>query len=323
MGDLFTWNSLSKLMAGKEGADMLFGAFRYLFGKPSQPAGSNSEAGHTNDGTQKAKPGGKGNDEEHNSLIAMAEAYFEEKGLAATSPEASAVTRTRFSRLMVIFKTLREQNKVGGAEKLMQIIGHESHLQGTAAKTRASQGSKPDGQPERIDIHNVRERTNPAGKLIIRFLTDLETQEAVDLLVASSITDNSKDATAAVAKTVADKGDEIWTKLKGWYGENDTRVHVFLATLATSRETVNRILASPRAVELWAAVEAAPEGERRARHEAFQSFLLQMVREFQSPTIQATLTREAGVTPPLITLKRIVVSLSILCLVLVAVIGVL
>ena len=169
----------------------------------------------------------------------------------------------------------------------------------------------------------MRERTNPAGKLIIRFLTDLETQEAVDLLVASSITDNSKDATAAVAKTVADKGDEIWTKLKGWYGENDTRVHVFLATLATSRETVNRILASPRAVELWAAVEAAPEGERRARHEAFQSFLLQMVREFQSPTIQATLTREAGVTPPLITLKRIVVSLSILCLVLVAVIGVL
>ncbi|MFZ1626497.1 MAG: hypothetical protein WAT81_01670 [Candidatus Moraniibacteriota bacterium] len=251
--------------------------------------------------TSVAEEGGKGNVDEHNALIALAEAHFG-KSLNDMDMQEYAVTRTRFSKLMAIFKALREQGKTGGAEKLMHIIGHESHLHGTQATARNAQGHKPEGQPQRIDLINVRQRTNPAGQLIIRFLTDLEIQEAVDLLVATSITDNGKDKTAAAAKAAKDKADEIWDKMKSWYSDNDSRIHVVLATIATNRETVNRILASPTAVTMWTAVEtAATPEEKRVRHETFQAFLLQRVRDFQNPdnpAIARHQAREAGQATP-------------------------
>ena len=282
------------------------------------------------DGDAVAQEGGKGNTDEHNALIALAEAHFG-KSLNDMDVQEYAVTRTRFSKLMAIFKTLREQNKSGGAEKLMHIIGHESHLHGTQPTQRNAQGHKPEGQPQRIELINVRQRTNPAGQLIVRFLTDLETQEAVDLLVATSITDNGKDKTTAAAKAAKDKADETWIKLKAWYGENDTRVHVFLASLATSREAVNRILASPRAQELVAAVESAttPE-EKRTRQEAFQAYLLHMVREFQKRTTEppVPLPKEgeentAKEKSPRLTLKVAIIGLAIGCVTLTAILGLL
>jgi hypothetical protein len=283
--------------------------------------GKGTSSSGSDEGTKEAKEDGRGLIDELNALIAMAEVHFGEK-LANMPAEDNAVTRGRFRKLMAIFKKLREDGKSGGAEKLMHIIGHESHLQGTASIPKAAKGQKSDGQPERIDIHNVRQRTNPAGRLIIRFLTDLETGEAVELLTASSITDSVKDKTAAAAKAAADKADEWRQRWKEYYGKHDTALHELAVLLATDRETLRRITESARAQELRAAVEAAPEGEKRARHEAYQLYLQEMVKYFRNPTIIRAQVIESGAKPSRFTLKHIVIGLAVLCVALVAIIGI-
>lgn len=279
-----------------------------------------TSSGGSDDGTKEAREDGRGMIDELNALIAMAEAHYG-TSLASMPMEDNTITRGRFRKLMDIFKKLRADGKSGGAEKLMHIIGHESHLSGTASIPKAPKGQQPSGQPERIDIHNVRQRTNPAGRLIIRFLTDLETSEAVELLTAASITNNAKDKTAAAAKAAADKADEWRQHWKEWYGTHDTALHELAVLLATDRETLRRITESARAEELRAAVEAAPEGEKRARHEAYQLYLRQMVKHFRDPAIIRAQAAESGAKPPRFTLKRIVISLAILCVALVAIIG--
>lgn len=266
--------------------------------------GKGAGSAGADDGTKEAKEDGRGMIDELNALIAMAEAHFG-TNLANMPAGDDTVTRGSFRKLMAIFKKLREDGKSGGAEKLMHIIGHESHLQGTASVPKAVRGQKPDGQPERIDIHNVRQRTNPAGRLIIRFLTDLQTAEAVELLNASSITDNAKDKAAAKYKAAADKAGEWQRQWKEYYGKHDTALHELAVLLATNRETLRRITESERAKELRAAVEAAPEGEKRARHEAYQLYLLEMVKHFQDPVIQADKARKAGKRTPEESEKRL------------------
>lgn len=293
----------------------LKGMYQRVLGIGGKSAGSDKD-----DGTKEAKEDGRGMIDELNALIAMAEAHFGAR-LADMTAEENTVTRGRFSKLMAIFKKLREDGKSGGAEKLMHIIGHESHLQGTASIPKATRGQPANGQPERIDIHNVRQRTNPAGKLIIRFLTDLQTAEAVELLTVSSITDNAKDKTAAAYKATTSMADEWLQQWKEWYGTHDTALHELAALLATDRETLRRITESERAQELRAAVEAAPEGEKRARHEAYQLYLQEMVKHFRNPAIIRAQAAESGAKPPRFTLKRIVIGLAILCIVLVASIG--
>lgn len=294
----------------------LKGLYNRLLGNGTKPTSN----GGSDDGTKEAKEDGRGMIDELNALIAMAEAHFG-ASLGNMPAEDNTVTRGRFSKLMAIFKKLREDGKSGGAEKLMHIIGHESHLQGTASIPKAAKGQPASGQPERIDIHNVRQRTNPAGRLIIRFLTDLEVAEAVELLTASSITDNGKDKTAAAAKAAAEKADEWKRRWKEYYGEHDTALHELAALLATDRETLRRITESARAEELRAAVEAAPEGEKRARHEAYQLYLQEMVKHFRNPAIIRAQAAESGAKPPRFTLVHIVIGLAILCIVLVTIIG--
>ena len=282
--------------------------------------GKGAGSAGVDDGTKEAKEDGRGMIDELNALIAMAEAHFG-CSLAKMPAEDDTVSRGSFRKLMAIFKKLREDGKSGGAEKLMHIIGHESHLQGTASIPKATKGQPASGQPERIDIHNVRQRTNPAGRLIIRFLTDLQTAEAVELLTASSITDNTKDKAAATAKAAADKAGEWQRQWKEYYGKHDTALHELAVLLATNRETLRRITESERAKELRAAVEAAPEGEKRARHEAYQLYLLEMVRHFRDPAIIRAQAAESGAKPPRFTLVHIVIGLAILCIALVAIIG--
>lgn len=277
--------------------------------------------GGADDGTKEAKEDGRDKVDELNALVAMAEAHFG-ASLAGIPTEDNTVTRGRFRKLMAIFKQLHNDGKSGGAEKLMHIIGHESHLQGTASTPKVVKGQKPDGQPERIDIRNVRERTNPAGRMIIRFLTDLGTQEAVELLTVSSITDNGKDKAAAAAKAAADKAGEWRQRWKEWYGVHDTALHELAALLATDRETLRRITESERAKELRAAVEVAPEGEKRARHEVYQCYLQEMVKQCRDPAIIRAQVAASGVKPPRFTLGYIVIGLAILCVALVAIIGI-
>ncbi len=293
----------------------LKGMYQRVLGIGGKSAGSDKD-----DGTKEAKEDGRGMIDELNALIAMAEAHFG-ASLGNMPAEDNTVTRGRFSKLMAIFKKLREDGKSGGAEKLMHIIGHESHLQGTASIPKATKGQPASGQPERIDIHNVRQRTNPAGRLIIRFLTDLQTAEAVELLTASSITDNTKDKAASTAKAAADKAGEWRRQWKEWYGTHDTALHELAVLLATDRETLRRITESERAQELQAAVEAAPEGERRARHEAYQLYLQEMVKYFRNPAVIRAQAIESGAKPPRFTLKHIVIGLAIVCVALVAIIG--
>ncbi len=266
--------------------------------------GKGASSSDVDDGTKEAREDGRGMIDELNALIAMAEAHFG-TNLSSMPTEDNTVTRGRFRQLMAIFKKLRDDGKSGGAEKLMHIIGHESHLQGTASIPKAPKGQQPGGQPERIDIHNVRQRTNPAGRLIIRFLTDLTTAEAVELLTTASITDNARDKAAATAKAAADKAGEWQRQWKEYYGKHDTALHELAVLLATDRETLRRITESARAQELRAAVEAAPEGERRARHEAYQLYLLEMVKRFQDPVIQAHEARKAGKRTPEESEKRL------------------
>ncbi len=282
--------------------------------------GKGTSSSGVDDGTKEAKEDGRGMIDELNALIAMAEAHFG-TNLASMPAEDNTVTRGSFRKLMAIFKKLRDDGKSGGAEKLMHIIGHESHLQGTASIPKAAKGQSASGQPERIDIHNVRQRTNPAGRLIIRFLSDLTTTEAVELLTTSSITDNTKDKAAATVKAAADKADEWRQQWKEWYGTHDTAIHELAALLATDRETLRRITESERAQELRAAVEAAPEGEKRSRHEAYQLYLREMVKHFRNPAIIRAQAIESGAKPPRFTLVHIVIGLAILCIALVAVIG--
>ena len=294
----------------------LKGLYNRLLGNGTKPTSN----GGSDDGTKEAKEDGRGMIDELNALIAMAEAHFG-ASLGNMPAEDNTVTRGRFRKLMAIFNKLREDGKSGGAEKLMHIIGHESHLQGTASIPKTTKGQPASGQPERIDIHNVRQRTNPAGKLIIRFLTDLEVTEAVELLTTSSITDNGKDKTAAAAKAAAEKADEWKRRWKEYYGEHDTALHELAALLATNHETLRRITESERAQELRAAVEAAPEGEKRARHEAYQLYLQEMVKHFRNPAIIRAQAAESGAKPPRFTLVHIVIGLAILCIVLVTIIG--
>ncbi|TXH07651.1 MAG: hypothetical protein E6Q06_02215 [Candidatus Moraniibacteriota bacterium] len=291
---------------------------RGLLNKVGLGKGAGSSGSDEN--TKEAKEDGRGLIDELNALIAMAEAHFGAR-LANMPAEDNTVTRGRFRKLMALFKVLHEQGKSGGAEKLMHIIGHESHLQGTASIPKATKDQKSDSGPTRIDIQNVRQRTNPAGKLIIRFLTDLQTAEAVELLTVSSITDTGKDKAAAAAKAAADKAGEWQQRWKEYYGKHDTALHELAVLLATDRETLRRITESARAEELRAAVEAAPEGEKRARHEAYQLYLQEMVKHFRNPAIIRAQAAESGAKPPRFTLKRIVIGLAILCIVLVASIG--
>jgi hypothetical protein len=242
----------------------------------------------SSDSTAVAEDGGKGNVDEHNALIAMAETHFG-KSLSDMTEEEYAVSRRRFSKLMAIHKALREQGKSGGAEKLMHIIGHESHLHGTVATPKVTRGQKPEDQPQRIDIHNVRERTNPAGRLIVRFLTDLETQEAVDLLVAASITDTGKDKTAAAARATQDKLAKVWGNLREWYGAHDTDIHVSTARYllkdfkigegSDARPAIDVLLESDEALEWIRKIDAAEQNpdEKRKLQEGMQRWLQEKV----------------------------------------------
>lgn len=243
------------------------------------------------DASTTANEGGKGNIDEHNALIAMAEAHFAGSG----APAKLTITRSCFRKLMAIFKLLREQGKSGGAEKLMHIIGHESHLQGTAVSQRASgpKGQKPEGEPpvSKIDIHNVRERTNPAGQLIIRFLTDIEPQEAVDLLTAASITDNGKDKTAAAAKAAKEKLDEGWQAIaKWWYdGNRDLRIHSAWARIVLADDkAMERILSSDRALELWNSFQLESNDPVRARRyiEQLEGYIWEQVNAHQDASTE-------------------------------------
>lgn len=173
------------------------------------------------DGEAKAAEGGKGNTDEHNALLALANA-----GL--TQPQVANIT--------AVFKELRLQGKPHGAEKLMHIIGHESHLQGTPMTRKpATQAGKKDGEqpkeeaPATIEIVNVKERINPSGKSILVFLASLPTQDAVDLLVQMSITDTFKDKAAAASKSAGDKIIATWRKLVQNWGDNDTLMHILAA----------------------------------------------------------------------------------------------
>lgn len=249
------------------------------------------------DASTTANEGGKGNIDEHNALIAMAEAHFASSG----APAKLTITRSCFKKLMAIFKLLREQGKSGGAEKLMHIIGHESHLQGTAVSQRTSspKGQKPEGEAPapRIDIHNVRERTNPAGQLIIRFLTDIEPQEAVDLLTAASITDNGKDKAAATAKAAKEKLDEGWQAIaKWWYdGNRDLQIHSTWARIVLNDDKVmERILSSDRALELWCSYRLESNNPVQARRyiEELEAYIWEQVNTHQDAS-----TEEANQVP--------------------------
>lgn len=278
----------SGLLSGGDIAEGFAKIYSWAKGKRSSVESSGSGKTQPDDGVQKAKEDGKGNIDEHNALIAMAEAHFG-TSLSNIPPEDIAVTRGRFRKLMSIMKKLREDGKSGGAEKLMQIIGHESHLQGTASIPKVTKGQKPEGQTERIDIRNVRDRTNPAGRLIICFLTDIEAQEAVELLTASSITDNTKDKAAAAAKATANKGRETVEKLREWYGKHDTQIHLGTARYllknykigegSDARPAIDVLLESDAALEWVRKIDAAKENssEQRELQEGFQLWLQEKV----------------------------------------------
>ncbi|MFZ1655074.1 MAG: hypothetical protein WBO92_03060 [Candidatus Moraniibacteriota bacterium] len=248
--------------------------------------GKGSPASNTGDAI--AEEGGKGNIDEHNALIALAEVHFG-KSLKEMQAEDYSVSRTRFSKLMAIHRALREQNKPHGSEKLMHIIGHESHLHGTAATAKASKGQKPDGEPPRIEIHDVRDRTNPAGKLIIRFLTDIQPQDAVDLLTDTTIVNTRMDTTTATARAAKDNAAKVWGRLCEWYGEHDTEIHVAAATYllrdykigegSDARPAIEVLLGSDEALE-WIqridAAEATPVQQRELQ-EGMQKWLQEKV----------------------------------------------
>lgn len=271
MSDIFTVKNLMNIAAWKEIAETGMNAFQFITGIDKRVrGGKKTDAEDAKDGTQKAQVEGKGNIDEHNYLIGLAEVHFG-ASLSAIPKEDLTVSRGHFRKLMKIHKLLREEGKSGGAEKLMHVIGHESHLQGTVSQRASNpKGQKPEGEAPapKIDIHNVRERTNPAGRLIIRFLTDIEPQEAVDLLTAASVTDTAKDKAAATTKAVADKGKEAWEEIKKWWldGNRDTRIHAVWARIVLGDDAVmKRILSSDRALELWNSYRLEANDPKRAR----------------------------------------------------------
>lgn len=219
----------------------------------------------------------------------------------------------------------------GAIRRLMQTIAVEV----TVIKRKKTTGFtdvKDPRDPAKVKkapiLSEWEETMNLKGQQVVSALTWLVIKDAspkederikavAETLQSFRILDNLED-------TAKDKADEVWSKLKTWYGDNDSRIHVFLAKVATNRETVNRILASPRAEELWRAVEtAATPEEKRERHEVFQAYLLQMVREFQNPAVIRHESNDAESIKPWFTLKRVFIGLLIGCIVLAALIAVL
>lgn len=311
------------ILAGKETLDIALGIFRRYFGGGSAPASPSAGAGHTDDGTQKSRDDGKGLDQEYFFLIAHAEAYGRNlfgQDIAQVDPEVikAELARNRVSKFNAIGKALRAKSGPGAVAKLMHIIGRESHLQGQTHKKPPKQGQKPIDPAAPIEYLQAKHRTNPSGQLIMLYLTSMTVDEAVELLMGWSITDNPGDTARAAAKIVEDKAGEVWNKAKEWLGNHDTLVwHIRAANAAIGKENVERILKSAPAERLVTAFEAAlsPEKKRECE-EAFKAFLLASVKDFKNPVVVPTQEHESawwkGFT---LTMNKAIGILALICVV--------
>ncbi len=214
-----------------------------------------------------------------------------------------------------VFPKLVDALPPGAVKRLMQTVAVEVTTvkrKKTTGFTQHKDSRDPSKSKQTPITSEWDDKLNLKGQQVIGALTWLVMNQGSDTedkriaaiaktLQSLRILDNLEDKTAAGTRAAKDKADEVWAKLKDWYGDYDSRVHVFLATVATNRETVNRILSSPEAIRLMAAIEAAPAEQKRQCHEAFQAFLLQRVREIQnpdSPAIARHQAREAGQSTP-------------------------
>lgn len=224
------------------------------------------------DGTTKAAEGGKGHNDEHHYLIGLASGHFGGKTLAELQADGRAeLTAPKRKKLAALFAYLREQGREGGAEKLMQIIGHEAHLV-TKAKKKPPQQKKGQGgnaQPapvapeDEYELVGMRERINPSGHLILLFLTDIRTVEAAELLIGASVVDTPRDKRAAATKAAGEAANQTWNKVKAWYAGHDTEVHLWLANLAVGKQAVMAAVEAPRGQAHRQAIEAI---EARLKH---------------------------------------------------------
>lgn len=272
----------------------LKGLYQRVLGGGAKPTTTTT----TDDGTKIAKDDGKGVDDEYQFLIAAAEAYGRDlfgKDITQVDPAVikAELARNRVSKMNAIAKALRAKSGPGAVTKLMHIIGHESHLQGRTEK-RTSNGQKPKDQTNPFQYLEAKHRTNPSGQLIMLYLTSMTVDEAVDLLIGWSITDNPGDTARATVKVGKDKIDELLESAKQYYGRHDTKLHIKAATLAIGEENVKRILASHPAQRLLQAIDTADDSNRREHQEVFQAFLLASVKDFKNPVVVPTQEHESA-----------------------------
>lgn len=234
-----------------------------------------------------------------------------------------------------IFPKLVDALPPGAVKRLMQTVAVEVTTvkrKKTTGFTQHKDHKDPSKSKQTPITSEWDDKLNLKGQQVISALTWLVTNQGSDTedkriaAIAKTLKDlrileNAEDRAMAAAKATADKAGEWQRQWKEYYGKHDTALHELAALLATDRETLRRITESERAKELRAAVEAAPEGERRARHEAYQLYLQEMVRHFRDPAIIRAQAIESGVKPPRFALKHIVIGLAILCVALVAIIG--
>ncbi len=197
----------------------------------------------------------------------------------------------------------------GAIKRLMQTVAVEVTTikrKKTTGFTQHKDPKDPTGQRTRETpiVSEWDEKLNQKGAQVISALTWLVTsgkgaeakriKAVAETLQSLHILDNLEDKAAVAAKAAADKASAFGTKVVGWCNDHETGIHIGLAEVAIGKENVARILAGRPAQELLAAIDAAPETEKQGRRNAFQAFLLALVKQHQDPAIKRHEAREAG-----------------------------
>lgn len=287
----FSFKEINRMLGIKEWGDIGLGVIRYIFGK--------------REATPKSSEGGPGGPEtiaenasregELNSLHIWLSTLWVDDATRAINYQVKPEECDLFEKIVAKLPN-------GAITMLLRTIAAEVtpiHHQKTTGNTEIEDPKNPAKVKQIPILVKWEELTGLKGQQVVNALTwratvgqgteDERVEAVAKTLLGMHVLDNAKDTAAAGLNATKEKAAKVWGRLREWYGEHDTDIHLTTARYllkdykigegSDARPAIDVLLESDEALEWIQKIDAAEENpaEQRELQEGMQLWLQEKV----------------------------------------------